>query len=120
MAPTKWARVYRSETYGLRRGAWYPVVRESDSTVIILDVNKENRLVNREGLEIRETKPEVWSIVRRSPDQEAAQRASDASLGPVYGVCPECQNRILMTTRPESYTCPKCGIEHDVDWDHPC
>lgn len=120
MPPTKWARVCRSEAHGLRRGAWYPVVSESNDSLVILDVNKENRPANRSNLEIRDEKPEIWSVVRREPDQEAAQRASHKSLGPVYGVCPSCRNRILMTTRQDTYSCPECGVEHPVDWDHPC
>ena len=111
MPPSKWARVSRSEAYGLRRGAWYPVVSESSSSLVVLDVNKENRPANRSSLEIRDEKPEIWSVVRREPNQAAAQRASNASLGPVYGVCPGCRARILMTQRDETFACPESFID---------
>jgi hypothetical protein len=119
MSP-KWARVCRTEAHGLRRGAWYPVVGDSDNSLVILDVNKSNRPANRATLEIREERPDRWSVVRREPGQEAAQRASDASLGPVYAVCPRCRERVMLAGREEEYTCPGCGSDYPVDWENPC
>jgi hypothetical protein len=116
----KWARVCKSEAHGLRRGAWYVVVSESNNSLVILDVNKSNRPANRHSLEIREEKPDSWSVVRRDPDQEAAQRASDAELGPVYGVCPGCRARAKMAGRDATFTCPECNSDFPVDWDNPC
>jgi ribosomal protein S27AE len=119
MSP-KWARVCRSEAHGLRRGAWYPVVGDADNSLVILDVNKSNRPASRASLEIRDNKPEHWSVVRRDPDQEAAQRASSAKLGPVYAVCPNCRERVVLAGREETYRCPECGAEYPVDWENPC
>ncbi len=120
MSPGKWARVCRSEAHGLRRGAWYPVVGESNSELVVLDVNKSNRPANRSSLEIRDEQPTTWSVVRREPTQAAARRASEASLGPVYAVCPKCRARVLLAAREETFPCPECGSEYPVDWEHPC
>lgn len=116
----KWARVCRSEAHGLRRGAWYPVVGDTDDSLVILDVNKSNRPANRASLEIRDEKPAVWSVVRRDPHQEAALRAADKSLGPVYAVCPGCRERVVLEGREPTFTCPGCGSDFPVDWDNPC
>ena len=120
MSPSRWARVSHGEAHGLRRGAWYPVVSESNSVLVILDVNKSNRPVNRANLEFSDERPTQWSVVRRSPDREAARRAAEASLGPVYGVCPNCRSRTMLNGREESFTCPECQAEFPVDWDSPC
>lgn len=120
MSPSKWARVTQAEAYGLRRGAWYPVVSNSNSTTVVLDVNKSNRPVNRAHLEFSGEPPDKWSVVQRSPEDRAAKRASDRELGPVYGVCPECRERTIIEERVPSLACPSCGTEHEVDWDNPC
>jgi hypothetical protein len=116
----KWARVAREEAHGLRRGAWYPVVGDTESLLVLLDVNKSNRPVNRTSLEFTEDKPTRWSIVRRQPEERAALRASTAQLGPVYGVCPLCRARVAIADGAEQASCPRCKEVSKVDWDHPC
>ncbi|MFQ5704061.1 MAG: hypothetical protein ACE5HT_08575 [Gemmatimonadales bacterium] len=120
MAPSQWARVSNAEAHGLRRGAWYPVVNTSSNGLVFLDVNRENRPVNRQSLEFTEEKPNQWSVVSRDPQDGAAMRASTADLGPIYGVCPHCRGRIALPEGVDAATCPICGLESDVDWDHVC
>ncbi len=120
MSPTKWARVRQAEAYGLRRGAWYAVVNGSDADTVLLDVNKSNRPVNRTNLEFSEEKPSKWSVVDRDPDERAAKRASNKGMGPSYGVCPSCRERILLNQSDVSARCPACELEHEVDWSNPC
>jgi len=120
MSPTKWARVAQAEAYGLRRGAWYPVVSSSSAALVLLDVNKANRPVNRLSLEFTDEKPSMWSVVRRKPSDLAAQRAKEKALGPVYVVCPTCRARSTVGASAGQLTCEECGRTAEVDWEHPC
>ena len=116
----RWARVCREEAHGLRRGAWYAVVGDAESDLVLLDVNKSNRPVNRSGLVFAEEKPTKWTVVRRDPQEHAALRASTADLGPVYGVCPSCRARVAIAADAEEAHCPRCKETSEVDWDNPC
>lgn len=116
----RWARVCREEAHGLRRGAWYAVVGDAESDLILLDVNKSNRPVNRSGLVFADEKPTKWSVVRRDPDDHAALRASTANLGPVYGVCPHCRARVALAAGATEAHCPRCKEVSEVDWDNTC
>lgn len=120
MSPSKWARVKQSEAYGLRRGAWYPVVHNGGSSTVVLDVNKSNRPVNRTNLEFSDEKPYRWSVVKRDPDERAARRANDAELGALYGVCPSCNGRAALDPSAVKSTCQSCGSESEIDWANPC
>ncbi|MDJ0767113.1 MAG: hypothetical protein QNJ97_29335 [Myxococcota bacterium] len=120
MTSNKWARVAQDEAFGLRRGAWYPVVGDPNSSLVVLDVNKTNRPVNRTNLQFTDEKPQKWSVVRRQPEEGAAVLASSKELGPVYGVCPVCRWRVKLGPEDTQETCPECGETSEVDWDHPC
>ncbi len=120
MAPSQWARVSNAEAHGLRRGAWYAVVHTSSNGLVFLDVNRQNRPVNRESLEFTETQPNQWSVVSRDARDGAAMRASTADLGPSYGVCPYCHGRVRLEEEDQSATCAICGKESGVDWTHVC
>jgi hypothetical protein len=120
MSPSKWARVSQSEAFGLRRGAWYPVVSDGSSQLVVLDVNKSIRPVNRVHLEFRDERPMTWSVVRREPTERAAQVATAKALGPMYGVCPRCRYRAAVPEQEALHTCPACTASAEVDWDHPC
>jgi hypothetical protein len=120
MSPTKWARVRQTEAHGLRRGAWYAVVNGADTNMVLLDVNKSNRPVSRGNLEFSEEKPDKWSVVKRGSDERAAKRASNKGMGPSYGVCPSCRERILLAPSDQSATCPSCNSKYEVDWANPC
>jgi hypothetical protein len=116
----RWARVSNDEAFGLRRGAWYPVVGDAESALVLLDVNKSNRPVNRSNLQFTEAKPSKWSVVRRNPKDHAALRASSARLGPIYGVCPLCRARLALAPDTRRAPCPRCKEVSEVDWDNPC
>jgi len=116
----RWARVSKEEAHGLRRGAWYPVVGDGEASLVLLDVNKTNRPVNRSSLEFTEVRPDKWSVVSRSPEEQAALRASAAKLGPVYGVCPLCRGRVPIVPDAKEAQCPNCKELSEVDWAHPC
>ncbi len=116
----KWARVSKDEAHGLRRGAWYTVVGDAESELVLLDVNKSNRPVNRSSLDFADEQPTKWSVVRRNPEDHAALRASTAKLGPVYGVCPLCRARVAIAPDASEAHCPRCKEVSEVDWDNPC
>lgn len=116
----EWARVSKEEAHGLRRGAWYAVVGEAESDLVLLDVNKTNRPVNRSNLEFADEKPTKWSVVRRDPNEHAAVRASTARLGSSYGVCPLCRARVALAPDTTETKCPECKEISEVDWDNPC
>ena len=116
----RWARVSKDEAHGLRRGAWYAVVGGTESMLVLLDVNKSNRPVNRSSLDFTDDKPTKWSVVRRQPEEHAALRASTAKLGPVYGVCPLCRARVAIAPDANEAHCPRCSEVSAVDWDNPC
>jgi hypothetical protein len=46
----------------LRRGAWYPIVKEEDEGHVVLDVDQQPVRVSREDLRIRPDRPETWSV----------------------------------------------------------
>ena len=116
----KWARVAKEEAHGMRRGAWYAVVGDAESMLVLLDVNRSNRPVTRSSLEFTEEKPTKWSVVQRNADEQAALRASTAELGPVYGVCPLCRARVSIVPDASETRCPRCKEVSEVDWDNPC
>ncbi len=120
MAPKAWARVRRAGAHGLRRGAWYAVVNDKKPTIVFLDVNKRNVAVDRTLLEFADVQPYLWSIVVRDPAEPKAQRASQVSLEPTYGVCPNCRTRANLPPDAERVPCPGCRNEYGIDWAHPC
>jgi hypothetical protein len=120
MIPKKWARVKRSGTHGLRRGAWYPVVSDPPTGLVILSVRKHNVPVLRAHLDLDDAPPSRWSIVRWTEQQRGAQRASEQNVGLTYAVCPACSGRAKAEVQAPRLTCPDCGGTFPVDWEHPC
>src|SRR5690242_20975857 len=59
-----WARVKGDVNHGVRRGAWYRVVRFTSDNALLAVSKKEVR-VPRRDLEASYTRPLQWSIVRR-------------------------------------------------------
>lgn len=117
----KFARAKGAGAHGLRRGAWYLVVNDSQSTVVYLNVRKTNVPVPRSMLDILDQRPSKWSVVKWQETQRGARRASEQELGLTYVVCPACSERgKLETPRPAELTCVHCHGTFLIDWDHPC
>lgn len=117
----KWARARGAGAHGLRRGAWYLVVNDTQPSVVILNVRKQNVPVPRSMLEIRQESPAAWSVVRWEDSQRGARRASQEQLGMEYGVCPACGERArLEPPNVAELTCGQCGGTFTVDWERPC
>ena len=114
LQPKGWARVGPSGAHTLRRGAWYPVVRISSSSIVVLDVNRHNVPVDRRFLELSDHRPERWTIVRC--DASVLRRVG--RIFPLtYGVCPACRHRQGFEGRPEKVECGRCHQTAGVGWD---
>jgi hypothetical protein len=120
MPSRKWARVKLSGAHNLRRGAWYPVVNDSNPKIVILDVLKNNVPVPRDSLDLADEKPDRWSIVRFDPSKPIPPRISQQSLPLTYAVCPHCRARAELTDGQHDLTCPECNRKSAVDWLNTC
>jgi len=119
--PKKWARVKLSGAHNLRRGAWYPVVNDSNPKIVVLDVAKRNVPVPRESVELADGKPDKWSVVKFNSDKPLPARISQESLPLTYAVCPFCRARsVEVYDGTALLKCDECGKESPVDWDNPC
>ncbi len=117
----KWARARGAGAHGLRRGAWYLVVNDSQPSVVLLNVRKTNVPVPRTMLDISEEKPSMWSVVRWQESQRGARRASEQDLGLTYAVCPSCGERgAIEPPQTAQLTCAHCHGTFTVDWERPC
>ena len=120
-APRKWARARGPGAHGLRRGAWYLVVNDTQDNVVILNVRKQNVPVPRSMVEIRSGSPDAWSVVQWQESQRGAVRASQQRLGLRYAVCPACGERAAIEPpQAAELTCSQCRGTFSVDWQRPC
>ncbi len=111
MPELSWARVNTDLHLGLRRGAWYRVIRETGSQVI-LDVDHQPATILREYLEFASVRPDRWTIVERPSDVAGAA----AGWGQSYGVCPHCTHRAPLVHPAVEAHCSKCGGTFLIDW----
>ena len=116
----KWARVKRAGGHGLRRGAWYAVLSENKSDLVMLDVNHQAVPADRALFDFTTEKPHKWSVVRLDPQKDAAELASEAGLGPLYGVCPNCAGRVNLKPEDTQLKCRVCELLFEIDWAAPC
>ena len=116
----KWARVKRGGAYGLRRGAWYVVLNENKSGIVVLDVNKKAIPADRSMFDFSTEKPRKWSVVRLDPQKDAAELASEAGLGPLYGVCPKCSGCANLKQDDTQLKCRVCESLFEIDWSAGC
>ena len=108
----QWARPRADVNRGLRRGAWYRVIALTPNEVV-LDVNRNVRIVPREGVEIVAAPPRRWSVVARPPD---AVRVPD-DWGDWYALCPTCRNRTPIKGHFDTLRCPRCEGVFQIAWE---
>lgn len=108
----QWARLQRDVNRGLRRGAWYRVIRITDEGVM-LDVNRTPVTLPRTLLETVTVPPRRWSVVLRPRDAVCLPR----DWGDRYLTCPGCRNRAPTRGHPLTLGCPRCGGVYAVGWD---
>src|SRR5438874_3566868 len=103
MPELSWARLKTDLHLGLRRGAWYRVIRATGGQVI-LDVDHQPVTVLCEYLEFVSVRPDRWTIVERPSDVAGAA----ASWGQSYGVCPHCTHREPLVHPVVEAGCSRC------------
>jgi len=116
----KWARVKRAGAHGLRRGAWYVVLNENKTNIVVLDVSKKAIPIDRSLLDFTAQKPRKWSVVQLDPQKDATELAGEAGLGPLYGVCPNCAGRANLKPEDTQLTCRVCQLLFEIDWSVTC
>ncbi len=114
MESEQWARLCKDKACGLRRGAWYRVVRgEPDGVVLAL--GRDEITVSRDLLEFVSTRPVKWTVVERSRRSISLL----ARWGMRYAVCPSCRLRQVPTGQPTTLRCGRCNELFEVAWDEP-
>ena len=107
-----WARLRVDVNCGLRRGAWYRVVRLTRDKVF-LDVTRECVPVGRRLLQTVFQHPTRWTIVPLP--QDAANVPPE--WGTRYAVCPACHARAPIRDFPPDMRCPQCRGVFTIGWD---
>jgi len=113
--PAGWARVWSTvkpeDSKVLRKGAWYPILADTGTERIVLEINGEPVMVPRKILQIQgkdeASAPANFAVVR------GRRRADGPSR---YVVCPKCKARAELFAKPTTVTCHKCRHRGDVAW----
>jgi len=106
-----WARVKGDVNHGVRRGAWYRVIRFTTDNALLAVSQKQVR-VPRRDLDASYTRPLQWSIVHRPADAKNLP----AEWGDRYAVCPVCATRARLKNHPGTLRCPSCTGLFEVSW----
>jgi hypothetical protein len=114
MASEYWARLSEDTACGIRRGAWYRVVRAEQDRVV-LAVGRQELDVPRDVLEFMTDRPMKWSVVERGSGSFSLL----ARWGKRYAVCPSCRRRQAPRGQPKTMRCDCCNALFEVEWDHP-
>lgn len=119
MARKGWARCLDSVADILRRGAWYPILEETDEHVV-LEVNQRPVRMSRVDLQVRQSPPDSWSIVVRTGVMRPTLGGSREPVTQTYAVCPSCNERQEFSGKPTELQCAGCGRTAVVDWSVTC
>lgn len=113
--PGQWARLNADMSCGLRRGAWYRVVRLTPDEAVLQVPRREQVRVPRRCVETLSNRPRHWTIV---PRQRAAEvEPTPAGWHARYGVCPACRTRAPITGYAVDMRCPSCGGVFTIAWE---
>ena len=104
VGPERWARVDVSAPYGLRRGAWYPVLSVGPEEVVLVVRHRPVVVARSYVADIRREPPNTWSVV--------AQES-----GTPYAVCPKCAERVTLVDMAERMRCVRCQGWFEVERD---
>jgi hypothetical protein len=114
-----WARAWaiaRPESEPtLRQGAWYPVIKERESD-LVLRVLDEDVTIPRRLVELRDERPERFTVVYRAKDDPNPVRGKKTDRGRVYAVCPMCGHRVWLVGKEATTRCTECHHEGEVAW----
>jgi hypothetical protein len=110
-----WAAIRPNRAPTLRRGAWYRVLEEKPSTVV-LGVDDKRIAVPRRLLEIRPKNPARFSVVHKMDTDPNPVRGTTHDVGRMYAVCPNDRARVPLFGQPEILQCPACGYKGVIAW----
>ncbi len=113
--PGQWARLNADQSCGLRRGAWYRVVRLTPDEAVLQVPRREQVRVPRRYVDTLSNRPRHWTVVPRP-------READAEPAPVgwharYAVCPACRMRAPITGYAADMRCPGCDGVFSIAWE---
>jgi len=111
--PGQWARLNADLSCGLRRGAWYRVVRLTPDEAVLQVQRREQVRVPRHYVETLSNRPRHWTVVPRPRDADAAPAGWHAR----YGVCPACRARAPITGYAVEMRCPSCDGLFSIAWE---
>jgi hypothetical protein len=118
-APLGWARLYPIARPFCRpmprHGAWYPIVRQLGERVV-LEVARRRVAIAATLVEVRETRPVRFTVVRRALDEPNPFAGTATDLGRVYAVCPACDARRRLFGEPVQLSCEHCGHKGEIAW----
>src|SRR5260370_22680910 len=77
----------------LRNGAWYPILSSGENRAV-LEVSGQRVAVSQDAVEVREKRPDRFTVVYRPYDAPNPARGTRADAGRRYGVGPKWANRI--------------------------
>ena len=111
-----WARLWAlASVPRVRRGAWYPIVHDGASENVVIGLPGRNVRVPRHLLEIRDDRPQRFTVVFLARSVSRPAQGTGDDLGRRYAVCP-CGSRLRMAGRPLDMECPTCGHRGEVAW----
>ena len=115
-----WARVFpaikRPPSDPIARlGVWYPVVSRGERRVV-LEVNGSHVDLPDDLVELRDKRPEKFTVVYRTEADPNPAHGTRADLGRVYAVCPSCAARVKLRGHPEDLECTMCAHRGVVAW----
>lgn len=117
--PLGWGRVFPAARLSTapetRRGAWYRVLSEGRSR-IVLEVRGKRVDLSKGAVEVRPSLPDKFTVVYRAADEPTPPRKSAGALGRVYAVCPQCARRTRLFGEPRTLQCKECGHEGEIAW----
>ena len=117
-----WARVWPtvklSVSRNLRRGAWYPVVEDTESEKVFLAITNRAVAVPRRIVQVRPRlpRPHRFSVVYCANGERNPVRGTAADLGNTYAVCAHCAERLRLFAHQLAVCCSDCGHEAEVAW----
>jgi len=119
--PRGWARCLDNVADLLRRGAWYPIVDDSDDDKVVIEVRKKPVRISRVDVTVREAPPDQWSVVVRTGVLRPTLGGREGEeVTTTYAVCPQCQERQDFSGKPDAMKCLRCKKESKVDWSETC
>ncbi len=117
-----WARVRStvklSLSRNLRRGAWYPVVNDTQPDKVFLAITSRSVAVPRRIVQVRPRlpRPQQFSVVYCANGERNPVRGTAADLGNTYAVCPHCAARLRLFAHQLAVHCTDCAHEAEVAW----